>query len=348
MTLTSRQRVVATLRGEPVDRTPTGPLAVHYCAGLIGVSLKEYTLSAEMLSRAVLHYANRFAPDAVWVSADTWVTAQAMGARLAPPVDNQPLSGDGVPRVRSLADLATIPAPDVSRHGRYPLMIEATARIREGLGDDRFVVACFDQYPFSAACALMGVERAMTALIDEPRFVRDVMRKAADYAVAYGRALADAGADMLSAGDSPAGLLGPGAYEEIAAPLEREVIARLKEETGLPISLHICGDANRLLPAMVRTDADVLELDHQVAIADAAGVCGRNTAIWGNLDPVGLLLSSTPQQVTEATRSILQQVRRTEGLRFVASSGCTLAVGTPPENVDAMIAAVGDDHDAGH
>ena len=36
------------------------------------------------------------------------------------------------------------------------MMLEALERIRQALGDEVFVVACFDQYPFSLACALMG------------------------------------------------------------------------------------------------------------------------------------------------------------------------------------------------
>ena len=340
MTLTSRQRVAAAIRGEPVDHTATGPLAVHYCAELIGVSLRDYTLSAAQLSRAVLRYAQLFDSDAVWVSADTWVTAEAMGARVAFVDDNQPLAGTGVPRIQSVADVAAIPAPDLARHGRYPLMVEATKRVRDGVGEDRYVVACFDQYPFSSACALMGVQRAMLAPLEEPTLLQNTMRKAADFAVAYGKALAAAGADMLSGGDSPGGLLGPAAYEDVVAPMEREVIARLKNETGLHVSLHICGDSSRLLPTMADTGADVLELDHQVSIEDASIVCGPNMALWGNLDPVGLLLSAMPEEIAEATTQLLDQIRRSSHRRFIASSGCTLAPGTPAENLKSLIDTV--------
>jgi uroporphyrinogen decarboxylase len=340
MTLTSRQRVAAAIRGEPVDHIPTGPLAVHSCAELTGVSLKDYTLSAEQLSRAVLRYAELFEPDAVWVSADTWVTAQAMGAEVAFVDDNQPLAGTGAPRIQSAADVATIPVADVTRLGRYSLMVEATKRIRDGVGDDRCVVSCFDQYPFSVACALMGIERAMIAPLEEPTLLQDTMRKAADFAVAYGQALAAAGADVLSGGDSPGALLGPVAYEDVVAPIERDVIARLKNETGRHLSLHICGDATRLLTAMAGTGADILEVDHQVSIDDAARVCGPNIALWGNLDPVGVLLSATPEEVAAATTRLLQQVQDASHRRFIASSGCTLSPGTPVVNLQSLFETV--------
>ena len=340
MAFTPRQRVAAAIRGESVDRLPVGPLATHYCAELIGATLQEYTLSAKTMAHAVSAYAESFPVDAVWVSADTWVTAEAMGADVAFTGVDQPLGGTGNSVVRKAADVASIPTPDVERRGRYPLMVEATKRVREAVGADRSVVACFDQYPFSTACALMGVQRAMIAPFEEPALLEATMRKAADFAVAYGKALADAGADVLSGGDSPAGLLGPAFYEEIAAPLEREVITRLQEETGLPVTLHICGDSSRLLLPMAGTGADVLELDHQVSIEEAVNVCGPNVAIWGNLDPVGLLLSATAEDVAEATEGLVQQVRRLGHPRFIVSGGCTLAVGTPSENIHSMVSAV--------
>jgi uroporphyrinogen-III decarboxylase len=216
-------------------------------------------------------------------------------------------------------------------------MVEATQRIREGVGEDRFVVACFDQYPFSSACALLGIQRAMLAPLEEHTLLENTMRKAADFAVTYGKALAAAGADMLSGGDSPGGLVGPTIYEDVVAPMEREVITRLKQETGLPVSLHICGNSTRLLRTMADTGADVLELDHQVSIEDAVNVCGPDTALWGNLDPVGLLLAATPDEIAAAMNQVMEQITRSSHRRFIASSGCTLAPGTPAKNLLSLI-----------
>ncbi len=338
--MTGRQRMLAALAGEPVDRAPVSPLAVHSCAPLVGASLRQYSLSAETLATAVVRYAELFEPDAVWVSADTWVTAEAMGVQVKAAREDQPLAGTGAPLVRTLADAEAIPPPDPGRNGRYPLMIEATRRVRKTLGEEAFIVACFDQYPFSAACALMGIEHAMTAAIGQADLLRVVMQKAADYAVVYGEALVEAGADMLSGGDSPAGLLGPRLYRDVAAGPEREVIKRLQTAVGKPVSLHICGDTTALLPLMARSGAEVLEIDHRVNLARAAEVCGPEVTLWGNLDPVTMLLRATPADVSAATARLVRDMAAAGHRRFVASSGCTLAVGTPAENIKAMFAAV--------
>lgn len=131
------------------------------------------------------------------------------------------------------------------------------------------------------------------------------MDRCADYALAYAKALAAAGADMLSGGDSPAGLIGPRLYREVALPAEQRVIAGLKAHASLLISLHICGRAT-------------------------------TTALWGNLDPVVVLARGSREQVCAATDRVLRTVAAHGRLRFVLSSGCTLSVDTPSANLAAM------------
>jgi MtaA/CmuA family methyltransferase len=335
-TYNPKQLVLQALQGEPTPRAAVGPLAVHYCAGVAGVSLREYTDDAQTLADCVLRYYERFRPDAVWLSADTWVTAEAMGAAVRFPGEDQPKGGTGEPLVRSAADAARIPPPAPESQGRWPLMLDALRRIRKGVGDDVFLVACFDQYPFSLACELLGTQRAMLSLSDDRPLVEAAMERSLEYALAYARALAAAGADMLSGGDSPAGLLGPRLYREVALPFEQRLIRELKEAVGVPVSLHICGDARPILADMRESGANVLELDYRVPFADAAARVGPDVAIWGNLDPVGVLARGSVAQVGQATRELLRDVDRCGHRRFVLSSGCTLAVETPAENLQAM------------
>jgi uroporphyrinogen-III decarboxylase len=88
---------------------------------------------------------------------------------------------------------------------------------------------------------------------------------------------------------------------------------------------------------MALSGADVLELDHQVDLPQAAAITGPDIALWGNLDPVSLLAQGTPAQVRAATRALLERMTACGHRRFVLSSGCTLAVETPAENLEAML-----------
>lgn len=335
--MNSRELVHAALRGAAVPRCPVGPLAVHFCAALAGHSLRDYSTQARLLAESVIRYYERFQPDAVWVSADTWVSAEAMGAHVGAEDEHQPLGGLGGPTVRTVADLDRIPPPDVARQGRYPLMLEALGRVVDALGREVFIVACFDQYPFSLAAALMGINEIMLKQVDDRPFVEALMHRCLEYGVAYGAALGQAGADLLSGGDSPAGLLGPRPYSSLAQPLERELIQQLKAATGKPVSLHICGDARPILRSMAATAADVLEIDHAVDLGMACQTVGPGVALWGNVDPVRILAHGTEEEVRQSARTALAAVGEAGHRRFVLSSGCTLAVQTPHANLDALI-----------
>lgn len=337
--MNSKTLTTEALKGLPVPRVPVGPLAVHYCSGLAGYNLRQYSTDAPALAESVVRYYERFKPDAVWLSADTWVNAEAMGARVGTTADNQPLGGIGEPLVQAAADIDRIPVPDVTSQGRYPLMLEALASIVRELGKDVFIVACFDQYPFSLAAALMGINQIMLKVLDDPPFVEALMERCAEYALAYASALGHAGADLLSGGDSPAGLLGPDLYRDLALPAERRLIGRIKAAADKPVSLHICGNATAILPAMKSSGADVLELDHAVSISEACQLVGPEIGLWGNLDPVAVLSQGTPERVTKEALRVLAAVAACGQTRFVLSSGCTLAVETPAQNVEALISA---------
>jgi uroporphyrinogen decarboxylase len=335
----SRHLVSSALQGLPVSRVPTGPLAVHFCARVAGVTVRQYTTDARVLAESVVRYYERFRPDAVWLSADTWVSAEAMGVKVGATDSNQPFGGLGAPLVQSARDIERLPFPDVGAQGRYPLMLEALSRIVDVLGHDVFVVACFDQYPFSLAAALMGINEIMLKLKDDPAMVTALMDRCLEYGLAYARALSDAGADLLSGGDSPAGLIGPCAYRDVAWPFEKRLVAELKSATAKLVSLHICGDALPLLADMAATGADVLEIDHKVDLAAACRMVPPETALWGNVDPVGVLARGTVEQVRQTTRKAIETVQAAGRARFVLSSGCTLAMETPFENLAVMLRA---------
>ena len=325
------------LGGADTLRPAVGPLAVHFCASVGGATLREYTLDPRVLADCVVKYYEQFRPDAVWLSADTWVTAEAMGAAVDFPGENQPLGGVGVPRICTAADIDSIPPADPFSQGRFPLMIEALERIRDTIGSEVFIVACFDQFPFSLACALMGIDAAMIKLTEDRPMLTAVMERGLEYGLAYASALAGKGADMLSGGDSPAGLIGPKLYREVAFPFQRRLIEGLTARVSQPVSLHICGNTTPILADMATTGANVLELDHAVDIRQACSVVGEDVAIWGNLDPVSVLAQQSPEGVRRATHHLLQTVRECGQRRFVLSSGCTLATETPPENLRAML-----------
>jgi MtaA/CmuA family methyltransferase len=309
---------------------------VHFCAADAGVSLQDFSLDPNVHSECLLRYYEKYQPDVIWISADTWVTAQAMGAPVHSPGGNQPLAGPSGGFIHSKHDLDRIPSPDPYSQGRQPVMLEVLARMVEVLGDEVFIVGCFDQSPFSLACQVCGTENLMIKSIEDLDFFDEVLRKCGEYTLAYASAMAVCGPDMLSTGDSPVVMLGKEKYADLALPAEQHVFSALAEKTEAFLSQHICGDTTALLPHMAESGADVLEIDHQVSLKKAHGVVGDKVAFWGNIDPVSVLLQGTPEGIRAAVTNLLSDVESAGCRLFVLSSGCTLAPDTPPENLHAF------------
>ena len=178
----------------------------------------------------------------------------------------------------------------------------------------------------------------MMKLVTDPPFVKALLEYCVAHASAYGVALGKAGADLLSTGDSPAGLIGPEFYDEFALPAERRVFETIADGCGVPTSLHICGDSTPILPAMATSGAAVLEIDHLVSLDDACRLVPDSIALWGNLDPVSIVRNGNPATVRQAAQDAVTTIRSHKRKRFVLSSGCTLPPDTPADNIAAMLA----------
>lgn len=337
--MTSKQLVTRTILGECAGRFPSGPLAAHYTASLAGVCLRDYTCDAQVMADCITRYYELCRPDVVWVSADTWVTAEAMGAPTRFLSDDVPLGGTGEPLVRTIRDIERIPAPQPDVQGRMSLIRQALTTVKQRLGDEVFVVGCFDQSPFSLACALVGIDEMMVKLLEDASFVHALLQRCIEYTIAYGLYLGEAGADMLSTGDSPAGLIGPALYRRFAWPAERAVFSEIRRQGNSLLSLHICGRTDEILADMTTVGSDVLELDHKTDMEKALCVVPDRVTIWGNLDPVGTLCRGSAQDVLHTAANLLERIRQAQRSRFVLSSGCVLAPHTPVENVRALISA---------
>lgn len=301
--------------------------------------MEAYTLDADRLAESVVRYYRAFRPDAVWVSADTWITAEAMGASVHFPGDGEPMCGTAEATFRTLEDLARIPSPAPYALGRQPVMLRALRKVVDEIGDEVFVVACFDQSPFSLACAVGGINEIMVATRDNPIFVSRLLERCRDHVIRYAQALAAEGADMLSTGDSAAVMLGPETYRRFALPHEQHVFTTLRESTDCALSLHICGDTTPILTDMASSGADVLELDAEVDLGHACSILPDPIAVWGNLNAVSPVYNGTPAHVRAAADEALAAVRRTGRSRFVLSTGCCVAPNTPGENLKALIQA---------
>jgi MtaA/CmuA family methyltransferase len=330
------QRIEAALRGEQPDRTPVMLHNFLMAAREAGYTQRQYREDPQAIAASFIRAVETYDYDGVVVDVDTATLAGALGVPVDFPED-EPARYHGA----VLTDLATRPpAVALQQDRRVQIWLEATRLLKRHFGDAVLVRGNCDQCPFSLAGSLRGAADWMMDLMDEEQHpaAERLLAFCTEVTAQFLRLMAEAGADMLSNGDSPAGpdVVSPDLYRRFAQPWETR-IAAVAHGVGKPYLLHICGNTNRILADMAATGADALELDYKTDVRAARAAFQGRVTFVGNIDPSGVLCLGTPALVEQKTRELLAVFAGEP--RFILNAGCAIPSTTPPENLRAMLRA---------
>ena len=334
--MTGKQRILMALRGEQPDRTPVFPLAHYYTARFRKITIRDFATDGEKMGAALIAGFERFEWDGVNPGCDVAVEGEALGSLLdypeqAPPSVIRPYLTDP-------ENIRFLRKPNPLREGRMPVVVKATKMCARELGNQVFI-GTWTMGPFNCASQVRGVEDLMTDTIERPTFVEDLLDFSTDVLLDYGKAIIDAGADAIFLGEAlctPA-MISPNFYREVVVPRQVRLINGLKQYGASYVLLHICGDVKRILPAMIETGAGIFDLDWQMDMGESKQTCAGKVTLRGNLDPAATLLQGSPDLVNEKSLEVIRAAA--SGGRLILGSGCDVAPATPPENIDAMMAA---------
>jgi MtaA/CmuA family methyltransferase len=322
--MTSKERCLAAIRGEPADRVPVFPLLMFLAQDRAGITYREFAANGSALAEAQLAVRARFGVDAITACSDAFRITADLGAEMVYPEDKPPFAS--APLVRAEADLARLGRPDPLRAGsRMCDRVRGTELMARAAGAECLVLGWVDM-PFAEACSVCGVSAFMELLYDNPPLAHAILERLSLIVVDFARAQFAAGAPMIGAGDAAASLVSPAMYREFALPYEQRVVQAVHDAGGL-VKLHICGRTQHLLADMIRSGADLFNVDHLVDFAAACaayGAAGR--CFKGNLDPVTDMLQATPAQCRARARRCL---RLAAGRRYMLSAGCEVPAATP-------------------
>jgi uroporphyrinogen decarboxylase len=335
--MTPATRIRAALAGQPVDRLPVMLHNFQPAIRRIGATHAQYRSDPAVMAKAHNESAAAFNLDGILVDVDTALVAGACGAPADLPED-QPARIHGW-RFETPAASRGVPVPDLSTDPRIAVLVEGVRLIKQAHGDRLFIRGNCDQGPFSLAALVCRPEAFLMAAID-PEQAEDVAALLDWCAAVCDQMLglmATSGCDMLSNGDSTAGpdVLSPRWFRRWVAPRHQALAARA-HALGRTYLMHVCGNTTAILADLVASGPDALELDYKTDLAAVARVCPGKAALFGNLDPSGVMARGTPDQVTAATRNLIS----TYGSRsLVVGAGCALPPGTPDANIQALVAA---------
>ena len=325
------QRVMKALRFEPSDRVAIIPELIQHNLEVAGQTHGAYSSDPNVMVQVILEGLKAYETDAVYVSSDNYLIVEAMGGKVRLPQDDPPVLLKTA--VDCIEDAVELEPLDVTK-GRIPVILEATRTLRKILGDEIFVKTCIDSAPFSAAAALLGPQEFMINLIDEPELCHDFLKICTESVIRYGLAAAKAGAHGLAFGDSASVLINRNMYQEFALPYAKQAIAALKEQTGLPVFYHVCGDTRHILDLMMETGADCVEIDSMVPMALAKETAAGRCAVEGNVSTIEAFYQGSAEDVIREANAIIDLFGNQGGL--ILSSACEIPRHTKRENVRAL------------
>lgn len=334
--MTSIERILAVCTGKIPDRVPFLLASREFSSRQAGMSLLECYTQADRYVDSQVRLVNEFGLDGVY---DIWCTPavdELLGAKL------EFLSNDSasIPNgsVTCLNDVRMLPKVDPRREGRAPYLLDVVRRLKKAVGDSVAVIA-WASSPFRTASMLRGVTDFYRDLKRDPTFARALLDAVYGPCAAYGKALVEAGADIVCSSNPGANMqcISRPYYEEFSHPYTREMFKEIKHHGAKAVMFHTCGKWDDRLDLVVNENIDIIHCDR----VDIAGFKARHsgsTVLMGNLRAVEVLLQGTEETVEQAASECLAQGK--EGGRYILSADCSVPRDTPAGNVRAMARAV--------
>jgi MtaA/CmuA family methyltransferase len=328
--MNGRQRLLAFLRGEPVDSLPLMPITMMFAADHAGVKYGEYATDYRALVAGQIALADAYDVDYVSCISDPAREAADCGARVAMFDDQPPAIVETDALLADKARLASLEPPDPHTGRRMADRVRAAALFRQQVGDRKLIEGWIEG-PCAEAADLRGINTLMLDFFDDPDFVHQLFEFTLQLGIRFARAQVEAGADLVGVGDAAASLVGPEFYQQFVWPYERRLVQAL-HDMGALVRLHICGNTGAILGGMGQLGCDIVDLDFMVSLADARRVMGPQQVLLGNIDPVRVLRGGTPESI----RAAIAQCHRDAGPRYIVGAGCEVPRATAPANLRAL------------
>jgi len=305
--------------------------------GFPGIQLTHSTIrqnlfNDELQARTIQALVERFEPDAVFFMMDLSVEAEAIGLPVSYPINESP-TVSGHP-VKSPADLDAFRVVDPLYDARVHTF-EATMRRMAGLD---LLKGAYVIGPFTLAGLMMGATELAIATVDAKELVHAAAAYATEVIIPYAKALAAAGAEIICILEPSAMFVSPRAFKRFSGAYVRQIVDALHATSEDPMTLlHVCGNTKHLVKAMCETGVQGLSLDAPMDMVATIEAMPEDVVLVGNVDPVSVMVQSSPEQVASATRALLETMA--PYANFILSTGCDLPPETPLANIEVFMHA---------
>lgn len=373
--MTSRERLLAVLRGDIPDRVPVAPfIQEEYLAwvypGRADLDRVDTVLElADRLSFDVITKHNRFMTPAFmrrdhpnWrVRRETARDAGLLLTRVEITTPTRTLTQESAVPDAGAATSGLMPATrkhlldspdDIDAFIRWlphpddetgRVMRDTAARWRQQVGERGINAPWGWAGVFNYAADLWGIENVMMAPYTDESLYHALMATLADRMSADNLPLIEGGADAigLQGHIANARSVSPDYFMTYVYPYEKRLIDALHAAGAFTV-YHNCGFARAFYPCYRELGMTVWETVSEPPqgdndLAEAKRAMGDRVCLLGNLDQLRFLKTATPAEIDAKTREIVRTGK--PGGRYIFAASDFLEKDTPPENVAAMLRA---------
>jgi len=301
---------------------------MRWVAQYAGVKYRDFCLDFRSKCHAMVRCAEDFGCDWVTVMSDPYAEASAFGLRIEYPENNLPHETGHFDNARAVQSLKPY---DATAHPRTAGRLAEIREFRRMAGDRYFVVGWVEG-PVAEYADLRGATDAAFDFMDEPEGVGRAMDMITEAAMRFITLQIEAGADCVGIGDAFCSQIGPMLYRGLAFNREKAMVDHI-HSLGAKAKLHICGNTSAILPGMIATGADIIDIDHLVpSFAPFVSQLAPRQVFCGKADPVSMVQNGSREMIVHAVRQGFQEA----GGRCIVSAGCEITPGTSVENMRAL------------
>ncbi len=334
--MTSRERVLAALAREPVDRTPIcnpTSVATVELMDLVDAPFPNANREGELMARLAATGYTELGFDAIMPVFSIIQESSALGCKMQwEQKDNWPTVRMKEP-IWQTADDIRIPN-DFLTHQDTACVLDAIRLLRKEFGDEVAIVGK-TMGPWSMAYHCFGVEPFLLLSLDDPGKTKLVLDRLKEATVQFGQAQIDAGADALCLPDHATGDLVSGEYYERYL---QEVHTEFAERLDIPLILHICGRTVDRMPFIAKTGMAAFHYDSKNEPPESMEAVDGGIALVGNINNPETLFSKGPEAVRAEVYANLDA-----GVQLIAPE-CAIPLQTSIENLLEIPKAVRDWH----
>jgi len=298
--MTPLERVLCTLGHREPDRVPFFLLLTMHGARELGIGIKEYYLSPELVVEAQLRLRERYGHDCLYGFLYAAVESEAWGGETAFRDDGPPnAAAPCITDVRRIPDLA---APRVTAAPGLGRVLEVLAGLK-ARSDGSVPILGTVMSPFSLPVLQLGFERYLDLIYRDRELFWELMRLNIEFCVAWANAQLSAGATAICYFDplSSPEMTPAGDYPQLGGAVARATLPRIEG----PTATHLAsGRVGGILDEVAGTGTAAIGVSSREDLAALKEALAGRLALIGNLNGLEMCGWSPEEAALQVRRAL--------------------------------------------